>query len=347
MNPIDREGAAARWAEEARRRAEEAAQARTQAPPTPPPAPDPARTARPTPEDTMERAPRLFGREIPLDLPVSEGRIEAPPIEVAIPESAPASIPSPDVSAGPRTDVLPRLTSPSTPRARLDADLDRQQLLEALGSTPTSPLVGGVATSASVITEATRALVAVRGLDWDKAAPALLGSKLRTVAEKAEQIELRAIRIKEALGAVETRHAPTLVGFKMAGGFLEKAAYKAALARELSSKLAPQPKVALERMAAARQELEAVQQNAGEAEATLRELAGKAQETPWALGEVREIQRAASTAQRELSQTESRGQMLAAMDAEAGLLAEAPAEASPAEVAPSDAAAGEAAPAEA
>ncbi|MCI0372276.1 MAG: hypothetical protein L0214_13115, partial [candidate division NC10 bacterium] len=175
------------------------------------------------------------------------------------------------------------------------------------------------------IIQAAHALVAVKKVDWNQAAPALLGSKLRAIAEKAGSLEARALGVKEALSAVETRHTATLVGFKKAGGFLEKAAFKAGIARELS-KLAPgSAEGSLQRMAAARQELMGVRQNAVEAEATLRDLAANAPQTPWALQEVRAIQRTAGSVWTELSQTESRGQMLSAMDAGAGLLAEEPA----------------------
>ncbi|MGH2628383.1 MAG: hypothetical protein ACRDHY_17225, partial [Anaerolineales bacterium] len=156
------------------------------------------------------------------------------------------------------------------------------------------------------------------------------------IAEKAGSLEARAILIKEALSAVETRHAPTLVGFKMAGGFLEKAAFKAGVARELSKLVPGEAQASLQGMAAARHELVGVGLNAVEAAATLRDLAPQAAETPWALREIREIERTAVSAQWELSQTESRGQMLAAMDAGAGLLTETPSEApqaaTPAEV---------------
>ncbi len=315
MDRIDRENAA-RWAEEARRRAEEAARARTQAPAAPPPVVESARAARPALEDTLERAPRLFGREIVVDGPAAEPRIDAP-----VPDATP-DIPARDLPQAPRTDVLPRL-SPSTPRARLDADFDRQQLLGAFGPVSVASLVA-TADSGALIAKAGRALVGVKKLDWSEAAPALLGSKLRAIAEKAGSLEARAILVKEALSAVETRHAATLVGFKKAGGFLEKAAFKAGVARELS-KLAGGAAGSLERMVAARQELVGVRLNAVEAEATLRDLAANAPQTPWALQEVRAIQQTAGMVWTELSQTESHGQMLAAMDAGAGLLAEEPA----------------------
>ena len=219
--------------------------------------------------------------------------------------------------------MLPRLAPTFFARARLDADLDRQDLLEAL-----SPIAAPVALSdaGAASAEAGRALVGVKKLDWDRVAPELLGSKLRSIGDKAGSIEARAASVKDALGAVATRHASTLAGFKTAGGLLEKAVFKAGIARELAKLVPGEAGGSLQRMAAARQELVDVRTQAGEAAETLRDLAGQARETPWALQEIREIERTAFAGQWELSQTESRGQMLSAMDSH---LAEEPAVASP------------------
>jgi hypothetical protein len=233
----------------------------------------------------LERAPRLFGREILLDGPVAEAAIGSPVVD-SPPSMAPPVAPA--IPPGPRTDVLPRLTSFTGSPTRWDADFDRQQLLRALGPSPTAtPVAATLVGTATSVVEAGRALVGVKGANWDEAAPSVLGGKLRAIAEKAGSLEARATRVMDALSAVETRAARTLVGFKMAGGFLEKAAYKAAVARELSKLVPGEAEGSLQRMAAARQELVDVRQHAGEAEETLRDLAGSAPETPWALQEVR------------------------------------------------------------
>ena len=128
MTRIDA-GEIARRAEELRRRAEEMARARERrAAPAPPP--EPLQPARPAPADVLEKVPRLFGREIPMDFPILQGMpVEAPPLDAAPPPLVPQSEPP----AGPRTDVLPRLAS-ATAQARLDADLDRQEFAAVLGA---------------------------------------------------------------------------------------------------------------------------------------------------------------------------------------------------------------------
>jgi len=167
-----------------------------------------------------------------------------------------------------------------------------------------------------------RALVAVKHLDWEKAASGALGPQLRAIAEKLGTLEARAKRAHEVLGGIETGTLGARAAFKLAGSSLEKAAYKAAVAKELA-RPPGRPEETLNRMVAARQELRGVQEEATGAETALRDFAGGARETPWALGEARAIRQAARGAEIELGQTEARGEMLAEMDAGTGVFAEA------------------------
>ncbi len=303
----------AQWAEEARRLAEERARAQ-QRPAAPAPPPEPPRPARPLPADVVERMPRPFGREIRTDLPLSGTRIEAPPLPTPQPTAPTAEPPS-----GPRTDVLPRLARPS-PQARLDADFDRQQLAIALGGVTSPP--ASVARLDSGVVASARPLVAVKRVGWAETAPQLLKGALARLAERAGALEARAAQVRAVLSATQTRDARTVVGFEMAGGLLERAAYKADVARELSKLVPGNPKASIERMTAVRQQFVDVQQHAGDAETTLREVAADARETPWALQETRSLQQEAGAARWETSRTESRGALLEEMGAGTGLLAE-------------------------
>ena len=88
-----------------------------------------------------------------MDFPVPRGiPIEAPPPDLAPPPIAP----TPEPPTGPRTDVLPRLASVSA-QARLDADLDRQELAAVLG---------GVASPAVAAGSSASGFVAARGRSW-------------------------------------------------------------------------------------------------------------------------------------------------------------------------------------
>ncbi len=328
MTRID-PGDVARRAEELRRRAEE--QQRTQQrPAAPSPPPEPPQPARPAPADVVEKVPRLFGREIPMDFPLPPGMpIEAPPADLAPPPVV--TPPEPEPPAGPRTDVLPRMPSP-TVQARLDAELDRQELAAVLGGVA-SPAVAATGLEPGLAGTA-RPLVGVKRLAWAQKAPGLLKGRLAKLAERAGSLEGRAVKIKDLLAASESRNARAVVGFDMAAGSLEKAAWKAGIARELS-RLAPgDPAVSLDRMTAARQQFVDVQAYAGEAETALRELAPTSSETPWALQEVRALQQEAGGARWETAQTEATGELLAEMDAGQGYLTEAAPEAAGEEAAP-------------
>jgi hypothetical protein len=206
------------------------------------------------------------------------------------------------------------------PQARLDAELDRQQLAAALG--PVAPPPIAVARAASAFSWAVPPRVEARPAGWSASASALLRAPLAALTEKARWLEARAVLVRETLAASQGRDARALVGFRRAGGFLERASYAAGVAYELSRLVPGDPKASLEGLRVARQQFVDVRRNAGEAEATLVDLAAKARETPWALQQVREIQRVAGAATAEMSRTESRGTMLAA---EEGTAASSPA----------------------
>ena len=137
---------------------------------------------------------------------------------------------------------------------------------------------------------ASRPLVGVKRLAWVDAAQGLLKVRLGKLAQKAEKLEGRAERIKDVLRASPSRHARAVVGFDQAAGSLEKAAWKAGLARELVHLSPADSVVSLDRMTAARQQLAEVQAHASEAEMALQELAASSPETPWALQEVLALQ---------------------------------------------------------
>ncbi|HSD26392.1 MAG TPA: hypothetical protein VLL75_03765, partial [Vicinamibacteria bacterium] len=141
---------------------------------------------------------------------------------------------------------------------------------------------------------------------------AVLGGPLAALAEKARWLEARSRQVKHELSATDSRNARALVGFRMAEGFLEKAARAAGAARTLSRLGSGDLRATLDCMTAARQRFVDVQEHAGAAEETLLELAAKAPEMPRVLQDVREIQRVAGEARWLTSRTESRGEMLAA-----------------------------------
>jgi hypothetical protein len=173
------------------------------------------------------------------------------------------------------------------PQVRLDAELDRAQLAAAL-KTVTSPLPAAARPAASFVASA-RPPAAVKRAGWAEAAPAVLGGALAALTEKARWLETRAGQVKDALSATDSRNARTVVGFRMAGGFLEKAACHGALARELSKLVPGDTRATLERLMAAHQQFVDVQRHANDAETTLRELPADAREIPRALQNVREI----------------------------------------------------------
>ena len=74
----------------------------------------------------------------------------------------------------------------------------------------------------------------MKQLGWAETAPGLLKGALAKLAEKAGSLEARATQVRGVLSRTESRHARTVVGFDMAAGSLEKAAYKAGVAKELA-----------------------------------------------------------------------------------------------------------------
>ncbi len=193
-------------------------------------------------------------------------------------------------------------STPLGPQARVEAELDRGELAAALGcvAPPSTPPATGV--------EAPVGLGRIGGPD----AGAVLRGPLASLTEKARWLEARARQVKDALSATDTRDARTAAGFRVAGGFLDKAARDAGAARQLSRLVPGDLRASLERMTAARQRFVDVQRQAGEAETTLLDMAAHAREMPRALQDVREIQRVAGEARWVTSRTESRGEMLAA-----------------------------------
>jgi hypothetical protein len=196
-------------------------------------------------------------------------------------------------------------------RARLDVELDREQLVAALAPAP-PPLPAGVRPATPAVAARPPVVVTPPGAAWARASAAVLGVSLASIGEKARWLEARASQVQDALTATNTRIARAAVGFRMAGGFLEKAAWQAGVARELSTPVPGDLRTTLQRLTAARQQLVDAQQQAGDAEAALRELSAKARGMPRALQDVREIQQVASQARFETSRAESRGGMLAA-----------------------------------
>jgi LysM repeat protein len=198
-------------------------------------------------------------------------------------------------------------------RTRLDAELDREQLAAALAPAP-PPLPAGVRPASRAVAPRPPVVVAPPAAAWTRASSAVLGASVGSLGEKARWLEARASQVEETLAATNTRIARAAVGFRMAGGFLEKAAWQAGVARELSTLAPGDLRTTLQRLTAVRQQFVDAQQRAGDAEAALRELAPGARGMPRALQDVREIQQVASEARFEASRTESRGEMLAATE---------------------------------
>ena len=167
-------------------------------------------------------------------------------------------------------------------------------------------------------------------MGWAETAPGLLKGGLTKLAEKAGSLEARATQVMDVLSQAESRHART----DRAAGSLEKAAYRAGIAKELAKLVPGDPAASLDRMTAARQQFVEVQAHAGEAETALRELAPTARETHWALQEVRALQQEAGGARWETARTEATGELLAEMDAGEGLLTETEPEAGETAAAP-------------
>src|SRR5262249_9455809 len=157
------------------------------------------------------------------------------PIKVPITPPAPTPVAPHPLAEAPRTEALPRLPSRSE-QARLDADLDRQELAAAFGAVASPPPAAGSVEPR--FTAIARALIGVKPLAWSQQVPVLHKERIAQLAERAGSLEGRAARIKEVLDASDSRRARTVVGFDRAARSLEQAAFQASVAQQLA-KLAP------------------------------------------------------------------------------------------------------------
>ncbi len=280
------------------------------------------------PPDALEREPRRPGEERPTR--AGAAARSAPSTEV-LPRGLPSagdrtpvgrpSLPGADV----RPAVLRERPVPlgeGVPRNEGSAS-DRQALVDALGAPPSIAMSGAAALPATRRdAESAGQWLAVRKVDWKKAAPVLLKARLQEAAGQMTTLSRTAEAIRNGLLDAQAGGIRVKVGLGQAAGFLEKAAFHAGVACELAS-LRSGPRESLRAMAAAREQVLGARLEAESAAATLSDFQGAGLRR--ALLEVRDIEGLARSAESELQQAQGQGALLEQMDAGAGLLAEGPA----------------------